>query len=221
MSSLNFGKENVGGSNCISYGDQSPDADAVPLAWSAGDRRVYIGLDPNIQGWVCTVAGTPGTWVQIDYSQNTPILDVNYQWNWDWLEFNNNSYGAQATQDWIPQSEGGPVYNLFRVAGLGTLFGAIVPDRLYLCSHVARQSGAAAGANAVVSVVNSAGAIVGGGTATSPMSTAVGGSVLLDIPVADVVPGDALSLQVYMDAAANPLSWNVTWNLKLLKMLMF
>lgn len=66
---LNKGKIQVGTSgapNQISYGNQSPMVDAVPLLWSVGDHRYYMGNNPAIVGWVCTVAGAPGTWVEID-----------------------------------------------------------------------------------------------------------------------------------------------------------
>lgn len=65
---LNKGKQQVGvngAPNQISYGTQSPAVDAVPLAWNVGDHRYYMGNDPTIIGWVCTVAGTPGTWLPI------------------------------------------------------------------------------------------------------------------------------------------------------------
>lgn len=65
---LNKGKYQVGAAgalNQISYGDQSPMVDAVPLLWVVGDHRYYMGNDPTIVGWVCTVGGAPGTWVQI------------------------------------------------------------------------------------------------------------------------------------------------------------
>ena len=55
----------VGALNHVSYGNQSPASDATALAWQAGDYRFYIGTDPKILGWRCTVAGTPGTWIQI------------------------------------------------------------------------------------------------------------------------------------------------------------
>lgn len=66
---LNLGQIQVGGTGSphqISYGDQSPDSDAVPLLWQTGDFRNYIGDNPNILGWRCTAGGTPGTWVQIN-----------------------------------------------------------------------------------------------------------------------------------------------------------
>ncbi len=66
---LNLGKQQVGtvgAPNYISYGNQSPASDAVALTWVAGDFRFYMGTDLTIIGWRCTVAGTPGTWVQVN-----------------------------------------------------------------------------------------------------------------------------------------------------------
>ncbi len=65
MNTLNKGKVAVGGSRMISYGDQSPAADAIPLAWTANDRRIYVGSSQTILEYLCTVGGTPGTWVTI------------------------------------------------------------------------------------------------------------------------------------------------------------
>lgn len=65
---LNKGKNQVGqvGSlNQISYGDQSPADDAVPLSWNVGDFRYYIGSNTFTLGWRCVTAGTPGTWRQV------------------------------------------------------------------------------------------------------------------------------------------------------------
>jgi len=65
---LNKGKINVGAAGAtrhISYGDQSPDVDAIPLTWAAGDRRIYVGTSQTILEYLCTVGGTPGTWVTI------------------------------------------------------------------------------------------------------------------------------------------------------------
>lgn len=65
---LNRGKFLVGGTTCVSWGDQSPAADAVALAWRVGDFRAAVGaaLAAGIAGWRGSVAGTPGTWAQID-----------------------------------------------------------------------------------------------------------------------------------------------------------
>jgi hypothetical protein len=64
---LNLGKQYVGGGNCISYGNQSPAVDAIWLLWAVGDKRRYTGAPVNvaIDYYVCTVAGTPGTWVPV------------------------------------------------------------------------------------------------------------------------------------------------------------
>lgn len=73
--SLNLGKYtvgNTGGLNSISYGNQAPDVDAVPLSWNAGDFRFYIGTNRSTVGWRCTVGGTPGTWVEV----NTRSIDL-------------------------------------------------------------------------------------------------------------------------------------------------
>ena len=63
---MNTGKTNVGG-RFLSYGNQSPAIDVVPLLWAVGDKRYYFGNSSNIFGWICTVGGTPGTWVEIDF----------------------------------------------------------------------------------------------------------------------------------------------------------
>ncbi len=68
MNALNRGKIAVGGTRLVSYGDQSPAADAVPLAWTANDRRIYVGSSTTILEYLCTVGGTPGTWVTISIS---------------------------------------------------------------------------------------------------------------------------------------------------------
>ncbi len=63
---LNGGKISVGSGVMFSYGNQSPAVDAVPLAWTAGDVRQYMGgSDPMIVRYQCTVSGTPGTWVTV------------------------------------------------------------------------------------------------------------------------------------------------------------
>ncbi len=66
---LNKGKvinydESTGFPVSVSYGNQSPSADAVPLKWREGDRRYPAGVmaDQTIIGWYCTASGTPGTW---------------------------------------------------------------------------------------------------------------------------------------------------------------
>ncbi len=66
MATLNKGKQKVGASNTISYGNQSPASDATALTWTAGDFRFYVGgTDAKQIGWRCTVGGTPGTWISI------------------------------------------------------------------------------------------------------------------------------------------------------------
>ncbi len=74
MSTLNKGKFVIGGTSNVSYGNQSPAVDAVPLAWLAGDFRQYIGANVTILGWRCTVGGTPGTWVEIDAASNLSLV---------------------------------------------------------------------------------------------------------------------------------------------------
>lgn len=61
---LNRGKTLVGGDTCVSYGNQSPENDAVKLSWNVGDKRIYAGppVNSGVSCYVCTVAGTPGTW---------------------------------------------------------------------------------------------------------------------------------------------------------------
>ncbi len=86
---LNKGQIQVGVSsqpNQISYGDQSPAVDAVPLPWIAGDFRYYIGINSTLLGWRCTISGTPGTWVP----QQVGSLDL-------WL-----SYGDQSGDGALP-----------------------------------------------------------------------------------------------------------------------
>lgn len=69
MTGLNEGKYNVGGAAMVSWGDQSPEVDAIPKLWNGGDFRHYMGSDfpnnLNLIGWRCVVGGTPGTWIEV------------------------------------------------------------------------------------------------------------------------------------------------------------
>ena len=74
---LNVGKQYIGGGHNVSYGDQSPALDAVPLAWIAGDRRYYVGSNDLIIEYICTASGTPGTWREVR-NGNTFRLALSY-----------------------------------------------------------------------------------------------------------------------------------------------
>lgn len=78
---LNRGKENVGDSvtpRYVSYGTQSPTADAVPLAWLAGDVRYNMGGDASLIGWKCISPGTPGTWQEMRLGEDYFNLKLSY-----------------------------------------------------------------------------------------------------------------------------------------------
>jgi hypothetical protein len=63
----------VDGANKQEWGSQSPTADSPATGWTRGDRRWNkvpselgtAGSKYVLQGWICTVTGTPGTWVEM------------------------------------------------------------------------------------------------------------------------------------------------------------
>jgi hypothetical protein len=63
----------VDGINKQEYGSQIPTADSPAAGWTRGDRRFNVntselgtaGSKYVVQGWICTVTGTPGTWVEM------------------------------------------------------------------------------------------------------------------------------------------------------------
>lgn len=55
----------AGQANQIAYGTNSPSALGDLNYWQLGDIVINNAPGPNVQqvwGWLCTVAGTPGTW---------------------------------------------------------------------------------------------------------------------------------------------------------------
>ena len=87
---LNRGKINVGGISIpahISYGDQNPMLDAVPLTWDEGDVRYYqeVGFPATLSKtaikYVCIAAGTPGTWVLIKTPDIQLLWEHHYRFN--------------------------------------------------------------------------------------------------------------------------------------------
>lgn len=121
MDLLNKGKFSVGSGAAISYGDQSPADDAVPLAWRAGDTRIFQSANPaahqNIK-WVCIVAGTPGTWQLVRIPGFIAIIQQPLTFNGLWP----NAFTpggevsmAPATADWVEAGEVVPQPNVIPV----------------------------------------------------------------------------------------------------------
>jgi hypothetical protein len=110
---LNLGKL-VAGGQVYSYGNQSPAADAVPLAWTLPSYRVNVdplgAITPalaGVRGWQLTAAGTPGTWVEDTAAQKAIIT-------YDFSTINANSSAtlfeqahwlAMATSDQTPAGD--------------------------------------------------------------------------------------------------------------------
>ena len=68
----------------VDLGSNSPALDTVPLTWMANDVRmctdpagVLFPANTGIIEWVCTVAGTPGTWVPVYGVGGAPISLTN------------------------------------------------------------------------------------------------------------------------------------------------
>lgn len=225
-SSLNTGKTNVGGSSNKSYGNQSPAVDAVPLAWLAGDHRYYMGVNPTIIGWVCTVSGTPGTWVQITTGGAPPanqiLMDIPFLYGDSWDtprvlpgHLGHAVYGAPATDDWQNLGEGGETFNYFAVPNAG----GVVPGHMRLVAAIHSQETGINVANGItIDVVNLAGAIVGGGTATTQINADPATIGVFDLfgflPIADVAIGSQLALRVTVNIAV--VTFGVFWTFQLL-----
>ncbi len=61
-----FGTNGVPTAINVTFGNASPTLDLLPLPASAGDIRILTDqANPNDLKWVCTVSGTPGTWVLV------------------------------------------------------------------------------------------------------------------------------------------------------------
>lgn len=212
-SPLNTGQTNVGGTSNKSYGNQSPAVDAVPLAWLAGDHRYYMGLDPTIVGWVCTVSGTPGTWVQITTTGGVPAIRVpilSVTFNLQQLVLAGPNFGAPATPDWFHTTEGSGIYNFYTVPNMGPSVSA--PDRLSLAVYLQRNAPTANVVNGlVIRIINPALATVAAGAATGSINAnpaAVGPFLLLDnIPIADVATGTGVGLEMTVNGAAAPVDF--------------
>ncbi len=147
---INLGKQIIGNGQSISYGNQSPAVDAVPLAWLVGDFRFYVGgVSTAILGWRCTVSGTPGTWVEIDAGTGTAnpfveLLAVPFVFNGPFTDVGLDVFGAPASNDWAQHDEGSATTNRFVCS---EILGASAPNRLILTGSITRN-------NAIVPVVN-------------------------------------------------------------------
>lgn len=118
---LNKGKIQVGtagAKNQISYGNQSPTADAVPLAWNAGDIRIAAGAmgDTNIYGWRCLSGGTPGVWEE--FALPFKSLEFTFPFHFgngvaDWTAVDQDLYAAPATADWQFKGEASTPPNIW------------------------------------------------------------------------------------------------------------
>lgn len=218
MSQLNQGKINYG--RLLSYGTQSPMVDAIPLTWSVGDRRYALTNDRTLIGWVCTVAGTPGTWVTITgpgsvTGARVPILSVPFVIDGS-LQLNTN-YGACATPDWQIPGEIPFIKNLFALPYFG---GAVsVPDKLSLSMNITLNQPNVNVANGIrVRVLRQDGVVIGGGAASTTFDANpahVGNFILFNLPVADVGVTDSVALEVTVNPAVLALSMLATWSLVL------
>jgi hypothetical protein len=139
MSSLNLGKTNVGGTNNMSYGNQSPAVDAVPLAWQVGDFRTNVaapGLFTPVLGWVCTTAGTPGFWKELTLQNSVYAMNVPFLRNGAWTLVDVDVFAAPATADWTVLGEGGEaVRNNFTIPGF-TPHPVAAQNRLILLVNI-------------------------------------------------------------------------------------
>lgn len=95
MGQANLGRLYAGGQ--VSFGSTSPALDALPRAWIVGARRYYTGPDPTIIAYICTVAGTPGTWATITVG-GTPYL------------------GNVGLRSFVPGSAGGTLLNMMSLS---------------------------------------------------------------------------------------------------------
>lgn len=218
MSQLNKGKINYG--RLLSYGSQTPMVDAVPLAWSVGDRRYALTNDPHLIGWVCTVAGTPGTWVPITgpgsvTGARVPLLSVPFLLDGS-IALNTN-YGAPATADWQIPGEIPAVKNLFCIPFLGA--GVSVPDKCSLSMNIVQNNPTVNVAGGItISIKKQTGAIIGAGACTTTFDANpahVGSYVLMNVPVADVGVGDSVCLEMVVNPAVLGYAMLATWSLVL------
>ena len=61
-----FGTNGTPAAINVTFGNTSPTLDALPRPATAGDIRILTDqANPNDLKWVCTVSGTPGTWVLV------------------------------------------------------------------------------------------------------------------------------------------------------------
>lgn len=113
---LNKGQTQVGDSGTrrqISFGTQSPVADADPLTWNAGDIRIAVrdSSPGNLTSrWFCIAGGTPGLWLEVADAPSYTILERTYEFNK--TPFNTQTwpvgqaiFAAAATDDWEFQGE--------------------------------------------------------------------------------------------------------------------
>ncbi len=135
---LNKGKINVGGISIpahVSYGDQSPMVDAVPLTWDEGDVRYYqeVGAPATLSRtaikYVCIVAGTPGTWVMIKTPTSQLLWQHQYRYNGvksDISQYTDDSWTLVDQDVWLAMT--GPDVRVIGESGATTLNGNRVPE---------------------------------------------------------------------------------------------
>lgn len=171
---LNEGQIQVGDSGArrqISYGTQSPTADATPLPWNVGDLRINVLADPTAIGWKCQVAGTPGTWVEIFLPRFDVTIQKQFEFNTTpqnagsaYWPVNTDFYAAAATNDWEFKGEA-PTFPLLIPLGdwnpPAAGRGFVIVD-VYVRASV--WSGGNQADAILFEVVDEAGTVIGSGT---------------------------------------------------------
>jgi len=180
MSLLNRGKYNVGTTSNFSYGNQSPAVDVVPLTWVANDRRKNMGPDPTLLGWLCTVGGTPGTWVEIRGAESPMVLmQVPLLRTGAWSTPGQDIWAAPATADWSIIGElGVAMLNGFKTPTVSPTINRLRLDVDFQINQFAVPTAG----GLTFSICNQAGTVLASGTANAG-SGAPNVQTVIDTPI--------------------------------------